>query len=797
MVTFLTSDFVEYQSSNENHKTEISKDNGFVDNLGKYWKEESHFLVFASDPDALDVIDKVKKQMYDGFNSAGLSISEIESFDHSCTKSLAEMVEWADVIYLAGGHCPTQNKFMKEVKLKENLEAFDGIIIGLSAGSVNAAENVYLIPEMTGEAENPDFDRFADGLGLTDIRMIPHSEYMETVVLDGMQMIKDIILPDSYGRKFYLITDGSYFLIENGKTYFYGTGKVIENGKMTKICTGEIVNKDNVPIKSSLWNSLMKVEYDMTAIVEKESGICHFSFVGRRFTKVGIVPERITYFDECMKEMAQKLVVAEEKQAVAEMFKLADVIKEVEENGTFARIVHFDLLEGKRAEAFRGIKLEGDDSKFVLYIYDATITLDYDWMTEDFARTGFINQGQKFLEALSSKDLGKYAVVYTNIKGFKVINDLFGEKNGDKVIFAVRDVLKEKFKPYIFSRFESDHFVMIVDREVLVQERLDEIAVQVYKDGYKQYSYGIRCGIYVINRLDVSIVHMVDRAKLAEKNIKDSEVSNYAYYDDEMREEYLSKRVLLSELKEAIRKKEFKVYYQPVVETQTLKIIGAEALLRWQHHSRGMISPGKFIPIFEDGGQISRVDNFVVNEVFNFLESRRLKGKIVVPCAVNLSRMDFFDGPLMKNILDKASVCNAEHPLLKVEVTESSYESLETNARDCLYALKTLGVQILLDDFGKGMSSLSTLESFGFDIVKLDMGFIRKIGENKKAEAIIKSTIGLAHAIDAIVVAEGVEKKEQYEFLKSVSCDMIQGYYFYKPMPEEEFVKLIEEQGKK
>ena len=106
-------------------------------------------------------------------------------------------------------------------------------------------------------------------------------------------------------------------------------------------------------------------------------------------------------------------------------------------------------------------------------------------------------------------------------------------------------------------------------------------------------------------------------------------------------------------------------------------------------------------------------------------------------------------------------------------------------------------MQILLDDFGKGMSSLSTLESFGFDIVKLDMGFIRKIGESKKAEAIIKSTIGLAHAIDAIVVAEGVEKKEQYEFLKSVSCDMIQGYYFYKPMPEEEFVKLIEEQGKK
>ena len=163
------------------------------------------------------------------------------------------------------------------------------------------------------------------------------------------------------------------------------------------------------------------------------------------------------------------------------------------------------------------------------------------------------------------------------------------------------------------------------------------------------------------------------------------------------------------------------------------------------------------------------------------------KGENVIPCAVNLSRVDFYDTRLLEMLKYKLGRLKDVKNILKLEVTESAYAVLESDAFSFLEEMKKLGLSLLLDDFGSGMSSLSTVESFEFDTIKLDMGFIAKIGKSKKAEAIIKHTIGMSHDVGAKVVAEGVESKEQLEFLQAVECDMIQGYYFYKPMPEEEF----------
>ena len=227
------------------------------------------------------------------------------------------------------------------------------------------------------------------------------------------------------------------------------------------------------------------------------------------------------------------------------------------------------------------------------------------------------------------------------------------------------------------------------------------------------------------------------------------------------------------------------------MDAKTGEIVSAEALIRWEKPGFGLISPGFFVPVFEESGDISKLDALMVNNVLRFNLERMEEKRRTVPCAVNLSRVDFYDIGFINSIKAKLKGIRRSGEILKLEVTESAYVALESTAMDFLDEMKRLNIALLLDDFGSGMSSLSTIESYDFDIIKLDMGFVRKIGKSKKSEAIIKSVIVMAHGLGAKTVAEGVETEEQLNFLKEAGCDMIQGYYFYKPMPEEAFNNLL------
>lgn len=259
MVIFLTSSFVEYQTAEEYIPKPLDTSNQFGENLRKYWPKNAHFLVYTSDPLDNAMTDHVTMEMQDAFSLAGFEIEQIQSFDQrnieayakkhavSCEKAsveaLREALRWADVIFLAGGHAPTENAFMQQCRLRELLqdrEVFDGIVIGLSAGSMNAAEEVYLIPELEGESIDPNFKRFARGLGLSNIQLLPHYQYEKNVVLDGKKLIEEIMQKDSLGRRIYMIPDGAYFLIEGKRTTFFGEGKILENGKTTPFQSGVI-----------------------------------------------------------------------------------------------------------------------------------------------------------------------------------------------------------------------------------------------------------------------------------------------------------------------------------------------------------------------------------------------------------------------------------------------------------------------------------------------------------------------------------------------------------------------------
>jgi len=816
MITFLTSSFVEYQPKKYVPKP-LDPSNGFSDNLKKYWPDHAHFLIFASDPSDDKMTDHVAEEMRDAFSLAGFRIEEIRCFDNRAIESyqrrnecrmedaageaLKNALEWADVFYLSGGHGPTENAFMKRCGLKDLLrdtELFDGIFIGLSAGAVNAADEAYLPPELPGEAGDPDFVRFTDGLGLTGINIMPHIQYEKTVTLDGMKLIDEIVSGDSFGREIYLIPDGAYFIIRNGITEFFGEGEIMENGVTRPLHAG-LIHSDNARIRHAcsesvnenarIFSTVVSDRYDCIIEVEPESGQVEFFHISDFWLEIGIIPVHIDTLGELNKLVAEKLVVDDEKAPFLEQSTAAVMLDEIENKGSYVRTVHFDTGDEIKADNLRAAMIAGDKKRLLVSFTDISMILDHDWMTDEYSRSGFIAGAEKLLKEPEYRE--GYSVVYTNVKGFKAANDLLGLHSGDMVIFMVREILINTLAPVLTARLESDHFALITRTENLTEETLEKMCHQCYVEESKRLPILIRCGIYHIGNDETKVQRMLDRAKLAENSIDSSHGDYYAVCDEKMRGDYVGQRLLVSEIDSALAKKEFQTYYQPVVDACTGEIVSAEALIRWRHSEKGMISPGQFIPVFEREGCITKLDSFMINSVLSFNYKRMQKNKKVVPCAVNLSRVDFYDVRLLEMIKHTLGHQENVRDMLKLEVTESAYAVLESDALSFLEEMKSLGLSLMLDDFGSGMSSLSTLESFEFDIIKLDMGFIAQIGKSSKAEAIIKHTIGLSHDIGAKVVAEGVETKEQLTFLQSVGCDMIQGYYFYKPMPEEEFARLL------
>lgn len=257
-------------------------------------------------------------------------------------------------------------------------------------------------------------------------------------------------------------------------------------------------------------------------------------------------------------------------------------------------------------------------------------------------------------------------------------------------------------------------------------------------------------------------------------------------------EKFLESAEILANFENAIKNKEFQVYYQPVVSAKTGRVISAEALIRWKKPDRGIISPDKFIPALEKYGYVTALDRYVLDEVADYLRNRVDEEKQIIPISVNLSRVDFYDKDevddfykcLEKQILPKGSI--------RYEITETSYTTLEEKLESFIRDIRERGHQIYLDDFGSGYSSFGMIQNYDFDVLKIDMSFIRQIEKNGKVRKIIRTIISMCHDMGIEAVAEGVETKEELEFLRDNDCDYIQGYYFSRPLCYEDFEKYLE-----
>lgn len=418
---------------------------------------------------------------------------------------------------------------------------------------------------------------------------------------------------------------------------------------------------------------------------------------------------------------------------------------------------------------------------------------DYiDQVTGGCNRKEFIRRVSRSLKEMPAKT--DYVLLFFNIKNFKAVNELLGVGGGDKLLcWFYQRIIYSRFDPIETSRIESDHFACLIEAGNLDYDYLTEFCNFNYgKEKRKMHIYST-CGIYYIQENDVSVTGMIDRAKLAKGYITDEYLKPYAILKNDMKDTYVDEMEICSEFEEGIVKQEFQVFYQPVVDARTGKIVSAEALVRWLHEQKGWISPGQFIPALEKGGYISQLDRYMIEKVTGCLDQRRAEKKRFVPVSVNLSWMDFYDENMLEWIVRGLKKNNPNEQKIRFEITETSLAAIGENHTRMLMHLKENGAEILLDDFGSGYSSFGMLQDYDFDILKMDISFVRNIGVNKKSESILRAIIDMAHQLEIRLVAEGAETEEQVAFLRENGCDYIQGYYYYKPMPEKEFLQLLDE----
>ena len=380
-----------------------------------------------------------------------------------------------------------------------------------------------------------------------------------------------------------------------------------------------------------------------------------------------------------------------------------------------------------------------------------------------------------------------------DIERFHSVNELNGREFGDRVLRTIGGEIMDFLSKTegIASRIEADRFdIFCLHREdyhdVLgrlqkaVNAMSDRVNVRL-RMGVKPWSEGVEPSL------------MFDRARVACNMVRGSYKTHLVVFDDDMRERELFQQRLLNDLRRAVEEHQFIVYFQPKynIQCDPPRLSSAEALIRWRHPELGMISPGTFVPLFERNGLIHVVDNYVWEQTVRQIAAWRDRLGMTLPVSVNRSRTDIFDPALEKNLLHLVESNGLTPKELKLEVTESAYTDNASQLISVIENLRGYGFEIEMDDFGSGYSSLNMLSSLPIDVLKMDMRFIQNVREDVREFRLVELILDIARYLDVPVVAEGVETAEQLALLRKAGCELVQGYYFSKPVPPEEFEKLI------
>ena len=571
-------------------------------------------------------------------------------------------------------------------------------------------------------------------------------------------------------------------------TYYHVNIEMFEHPRKHTIECCAIWRNDTIPyVNRVISQVLLQDKYRMIAVLDIQEKTV---FVRKHtFDDMELVCDQPLEYREFIEKLCEHRVEKKDRDWFVTSTRLDYMEENLQMAGTYSLTVY---NEERGAERYTYQWLDKEYREVLIAVEDRTVEMEKDPLTGYLNRSGFLRKTEHILK--KNADQYQFAVIYFNIRKFSGLNDVYGYANGDKIIRSYMDRIQNSvLRPLALGRVSADRFHALVDVKNLELSELGKLLQYPVRIRGEQVEIYGRCGIYYIpEHCDLEVSQMCDLAKMAKNKISNQYMQPYELYQEDMKTEYGQKNLALLNLEKALEQEEFVVCYQPVVDGQTGEIVSAEALVRWNSSGAEPMVPSVFVPELEDSGYITKLDTYIDQTVHRFQEERYCQEKRMVPVAVNLSRMDLMDGRMTERIFTEIQETKVPKQYFRYEIIESACTIISTQGEEFLESLRQQGVQIFLDDFGTGVSTFETVRDYTFDALKLDMGFVKKIGKDQKSDAIVVSIIDLAHRMGMKVVAEGIENQQQSDFLRAHGCDYLQGFYYYKPMSAEEFSKLLD-----
>jgi diguanylate cyclase (GGDEF)-like protein len=416
---------------------------------------------------------------------------------------------------------------------------------------------------------------------------------------------------------------------------------------------------------------------------------------------------------------------------------------------------------------------------------------EHDQLTNLYNRTTFFIETRRLLD--DNPDT-RFALIRFDIDRFQTYNAFWGEEEGDRLLIYIANSLRkiaEILKPCTYGRINADAFCICVPFDAAKLGPQVEQACAKLEAFNPEYRIEPSFGIYVIEDPHEKIQTMYEFAMLAARQCKGSCLRHVCYYEHKLGVKTMEEQRIVNEMQAALDSGQFEVYLQPKYNLQTEQPYGAEALIRWRHPERGLLSPGLFIPVFERNGFVGKVDAYMWEEVCRLLRGWRDAGQNPGPISVNVSRVNMYNPNLVEVLTGLVRKYDIPSNLLHLELTESAYMENPEIMSNTVRALQQAGFKILMDDFGSGYSSLNTLKEIPVDVLKIDMKFLSGNADAARGRCILASVIRMAGWLSTPVIMEGVETVQQKDLLKSIGCGYVQGFYFARPMPVREYESLI------
>ena len=540
---------------------------------------------------------------------------------------------------------------------------------------------------------------------------------------------------------------------------------------------------------------LITEKFDTVALIDAATGYLHTVKDLEKFGTESAEEMKLSrvVYEKSICEKLQNMLSESFFNQIKEKVRLETVLNELENNKDYSVAIH--VLNEKQKEVqhyqIRYSYLDEYRESIMIFTEDITDILEsrFDIETGLYNTIGFYETVENWIKTNPDR---KFRVIRYHIDGFININATYGYEEGNRLIRDIGEYMRtHSGKDSIAGHINSDYFIQFCFEECISPEEYYAQFLKHFEDYDLPYPVAFKIGVYDLCEPDCDIQIMSYKAHLAIQAIEGDFSKSIEYYRKGMMEATHEEHQMLTEVGDSIKNEQFEIWFQPQIDYSNGDIIGAEALVRWRHPKLGFLYPGEFIPILERSKQISVLDEYIWNKAGEYLGRWNDQG-IGIPLSVNVSRMDINDPNLYDTLEGIVKKYNIPPCMFRLEITESAYMQQPENLAVAVRNLRNMGFVVEMDDFGSGYSSLNALKDLEIDVLKLDMKLVSEIGTgNRKNEDILKAVVQMAFALNMSVIAEGVETKVQADYLKSIDCTDMQGYFFSRPITANQMESIL------